>query len=139
MNVGPHKIAGQELASFQFSDVEVVPRADAYGTGNGSWPALQAAVVQPGNNFCGTVPGRFPAFKTTGEFVTGPTTEKVSDFNESCSSRDAIAVNWSGDSSGDDLSHAAVAGTGSSALLQSFKLCDRITYTTQSLSSSFGC
>lgn len=83
--------------------------ADNYGAGNASWPALQSAVLQPGNNFCGAVSGRFPAVKVTGEFVTGPTVEPLTNFNESCSSKDAIS-DCSGDSSGDDLSHAAVAG-----------------------------
>ena len=47
--------------------------------------------------------------RATGEFVTGPTYDFIVSFNTSCSSESSAVT--SGDSSGDDLSQGAVAGT----------------------------
>lgn len=88
-----------------------MPAAESYSSNNSAWGGLQMAFLQPGNIFCGAVPAGFPALKATGEFVTGGTSESVSDFNVSCSTKNEEVIPvWSGDSSGDDLSHAAIAG-----------------------------
>ena len=86
--------------------------AASWAANTSGWPALQEAYLQPGNQFCGDVPEGFPAVRATGEYVTGPTYDSIVTFNTSCSSESSVVPNnWSGDSSGDDLSQGAVAGT----------------------------
>ena len=85
--------------------------AEEYGNKT-AFQSLTAAYLLPGNSFCGDVPTGFPAYESTGVYLTGPEQSSITSLGKDCTSEDEIDINpdWYGDHDGDDLSSAAIAG-----------------------------